>query len=81
MRSAEGGEEIVKTYLVGDVDCRNTKTPLVPVSTKNVVISDGEIEQMTGRDARRVVIIVFRPGSPLPAELVCSSRARNKRSF
>jgi hypothetical protein len=38
MRSAEGGQEIIKRYFVCHIDRSETKAPLVSVSTKYVVI-------------------------------------------
>jgi hypothetical protein len=43
-RPAEGGEKVVECRLVGDVDRRETQTPLVAFPMKEVVISYAEIE-------------------------------------
>jgi hypothetical protein len=36
--------------------------PFVPVAVKNVVMTQGEVEQMTGLNALRIVVIILRSG-------------------
>jgi hypothetical protein len=62
MRAAERGQEVVQRYLVGQVDDREACAPPVFVIMKEVVISDGRIEQVARSDARRVFIVIFCPG-------------------
>ena len=63
VRAAEGGEEVVERVLVGQIDDRELRAPLVPVAMEDVVVAHGEIEEAAGSDARRIVVVVFRPGS------------------
>src|ERR1700733_3936537 len=58
--SAEGGEEVVQRVLVGDVDGSQAETPFVPVAIEEVVLADGGVEQAPFRNARRVMVVVFR---------------------
>jgi len=58
VRAAEGGQEIVDRRLVGQVNDRESQTPLVAVTAKKVVLADADIKQVAGFDARRVVVRV-----------------------
>lgn len=42
--SAEGREEIVKRFLISQVDNRHASAPFVFVAVKNVVVADGGVE-------------------------------------
>ena len=42
MRSAKRREEVIQRILVGDVDSRQSQTPLVRVAVEEVVVADGE---------------------------------------
>ena len=57
--SAERGQEIVERNLVGYVDRCQPKAPLVLVTTKNVVISHGNVEQVTSGNTGRVLVIIL----------------------
>jgi hypothetical protein len=61
--SAEGGEEVVQGYTVGYVDGRELQAPFVFVTVEEVVVSHGNIEEMTWRDASGVVIGIVGAGS------------------
>src|ERR1700751_962725 len=65
MRAAEGGKEVVEGLFVRQIDHRESKTDLVLLrfEMKQVVIADAQIKQMTGQDARRIVVVVFGSGS------------------
>jgi len=57
--AAECREEVVERFLVGQIDNRKAQAPLVVVPVKQVVVADGEVEQIPGLDARRIMVIVF----------------------
>lgn len=60
VRAAKRGQEIVERNLVGDVYGRQPEAPLVLVSAKNVVVSHCDVEQVTRRNTRWIVIIILR---------------------
>jgi hypothetical protein len=60
--SAEGRQEIVECYFVRQIYHRYAGAPFVPVTVKNVVMTQGEVEQMTGLNALRIVVIILRFG-------------------
>ena len=62
MRAAEGGEEVVHGILVADVDCCKARTPLVAVSVEQIVVPDGNVKQIAPGNARRIAIVILRPG-------------------
>src|ERR1700756_4170671 len=55
--AAKGRQEIVKRNFVGDIDRGYTKAPLVLVAMKDIVLSDGNVEQVARRNTRRIVIV------------------------
>jgi len=61
VRATEGGKEVVERVLVSDIDGSQGKTPSVMIAFEQVVVTDGNIEQAAGRDARRPVVIIFSP--------------------
>ena len=60
MSSAERGQEVVESLLVGQVYGGELQAHLVAVSVKQVVVSHSEVEKMAGRNTGWIVIIVFR---------------------
>ena len=83
--STERGNKVVERFFVRQVDDRETETPLISVAVvKKVILPNGQVEQVPGRDARRLVVVVFRPGRwygyQRRAELRCRARrdASNK---
>ncbi len=63
VRAAEGGEEVVQGVLVGDVDGGEAQAPAaVLFAAEEVVLSDGEIEEVAWSDARRVLVVVLGVG-------------------
>jgi hypothetical protein len=59
VRAAEGGEEVIESIIVRDVNKGQLTTPLVLVTVKEVVISYRKVEQVSGPDAGWIVIVVF----------------------
>ncbi len=59
MGSAESRQEVVERSLIGEIDYRETKTPFVTITMKQIVISHSSIEKAAGLDARRIVVVVF----------------------
>jgi hypothetical protein len=62
MRSAEGGEKIVKRHLVGHVDDCEARAPSAPISVKQIVITDRNVEQIPRLDALGIVIVILLSG-------------------
>ncbi len=48
--ATEGREEIVKSVFVGQINDRQLGTPRILFPPKQVVVAEGEIKQMPGRD-------------------------------
>jgi hypothetical protein len=40
---------------------RELEAPFVLVTTENVIVPDGQVEEIAGSDARRILVIVRRP--------------------
>src|SRR4029077_17348282 len=59
--SAEGGIEIVKGELVGQVYDRKAQAPLVTVCMENVIVAHADVKQVAGRDSLRVLVVILRP--------------------
>src|SRR5580698_7232153 len=59
MRAAEGGEEIVEHVIVREVHRGELQADFVLVAVQQVVFSDGGVEEMARRDARRVVVVIL----------------------
>ncbi len=62
MRSAERGKEIVECLFVRQIDNFQAGAPLIPVGIKQVVISQGDVEQVARLNSLRIVVVIFRPG-------------------
>jgi len=61
VRAAEGRKEVVQHVVVGQVDDRELRAPLIPFTVKKIVVAQGEIEEAARPDALRIVIVIFRP--------------------
>ncbi len=59
VRSAKRGEKVVERFLVGDIDDRHSRAPPKAIAVKQVVVSQGNVEQIARRDAWRVLVIVL----------------------
>ena len=62
VRSAEGGEEVVKRVFVGDVDGGQAEAPFVAVAVEEVVLADGCVEEVPRCNAGRVLVVIFGTG-------------------
>ena len=60
VRPAEGGEEIVKCFLVGEVNDGHACTPSEAIAVKQIVVAHRDVKQVAWRDARRIEIVVLR---------------------
>ena len=60
MCSAEGRQEIVKRHLVREVGHRKSECHLVALGAKQVVGSEGDVKQIPGFHAVRIMVVVFR---------------------
>ena len=63
MRTAKCREEIIQRVLIGEVDDFDTRTPLIAIAVKDIVMPDGQVKKIAGRDARRIMVVVFRSRS------------------
>ncbi len=59
MSAAEGGEKVVKRIVVGQVDYGKLSTPTILVSVEEIILTQREIEEISRRDAGRIVIVVL----------------------
>ena len=59
MGSAEGGEEVVESVLVGQVQYREREVGPVAVAMEQVVPAEREVEHMSRVDARRIPVVVL----------------------
>ena len=59
VRATEGRKKIVERNFVRDIDGCETKAPLVLVAPEKVVVTNGDVEQVAGSDARRILIIIL----------------------
>src|SRR5215472_1152152 len=59
--AAEGGQKIVEGVLVGQIDRGQDETDLVALAAQQVVVSNGEIKQVSWLDARGILVVVLRP--------------------
>ena len=59
VRAAEGGKKVVERILVSDINCGQCETPFVALAFEQVVITEGNIEQATMRDARWIMVVIF----------------------
>ena len=62
VRPAEGRNEIVECVLVRHIDGSQCKTPFVTFSFEQVVVAHRYIKEVTRRDSRRIMIVVFCSG-------------------
>ena len=62
VRPAEGREKVIQCQFVGDVDGGKRETPFVTFAFKQVVVTHRNIEQVTRRNARRIVVVIFGSG-------------------
>src|ERR1035438_1367948 len=60
MRPAERRKKVVERILVGHIDGRQAQTHPVLVALEYVVVPDRYIEQVSRRDARRILVVVLR---------------------
>src|SRR6202161_601953 len=59
VRAAECGEEVVQSVFVGKVHDGEAEAPLVAIAVEEVVVADGQVEQVPRSDARRILVVVF----------------------
>lgn len=62
MRSAERRQKVVESNIIGQVDDREPQAPLIMVAVKQIVVTGANVEQVSRRDSRGIVIVVFRSG-------------------
>src|SRR5271154_6640839 len=66
VRAAEGGEEVIESVLVGDVDACETEAPFVFIAIEEIVLADRGVEEAALLNAWRVLVVVL------------STRSRNR---
>jgi hypothetical protein len=62
VRAAECGKEVVQGVLIGQIDRGKLKADLVLVPVKHIVVSDGNIEEVTWINSLRVTVGILFPG-------------------
>src|SRR6516165_7554352 len=60
VRPAERGEEVVKRFLVGEVDQGHASAPPKAIPVKQVVVADCDVEQIPRSYTRRVLVVILR---------------------
>ena len=60
--SAECRQKVIKSVIVGQIDCGQLNADFVSVTVKQVVVSDGNIEKIPGDDTGWILIVVLRFG-------------------
>src|ERR1700733_13781377 len=60
MRSTKRRKKIVERLFVRQIDHRQAGAYLVPVAVKNVVMPHGNVEEVPGCNARRIVVVILR---------------------
>src|SRR5882672_2500081 len=58
--TAKGGKEIVEGDLVGNVNGCQAQAPLVAVLAEQVVVSQTNVKEISGSNARRIVVVIRR---------------------
>ena len=79
MGSAKRRNEVVKRVLVRQIDNFQTGAPFIPVRMEQVIVSDGDIEEIALCDARRVVIVVLSAGGGYADEIRTILRLPRRR--
>lgn len=62
VRPAEGRKEVIQRQFVCDVNGGKRKTPFVTFAFEQVIVAYCNIEQVTRRNARRIVVVIFGSG-------------------
>ena len=60
MRSTKRRKKIVERVIIGQVNGRQLHTYFTFVAVKQIVVSDGEIENIPRGDTRRIAVIILR---------------------
>ena len=77
VRPAEGGEEIVERFFVGHVNDGDAGAPSESITMKQVVVANGNVEEIARCDARRILVVILRAiGWNLDTRGACSGRSR-----
>src|ERR1700730_5446466 len=62
VRATECGKEVVQRVVIGQIDRGKLKADLVLVPVKHIVVSDGNIEEMTWSNSLRVTVGILFSG-------------------
>src|ERR1035437_10175427 len=54
--SAEGGEEVIQGFLVGQIDHRQASAPFISIAVEDVVVADGGVEKVARGDTGWIVV-------------------------
>ena len=79
MGAAEGGEEVVKSVFVGDVDGGEVEIDFVALFVEDVFLAEGEVEEVAGGDAGRILVVVLGSGRG-DVDRAMTSTARERRT-
>src|ERR1700680_3968997 len=66
--ATECGKEVVQRVLIGQIDRGKLQADLVLVPVKHVVVSEGNIEEMTRSNSLRVAVGILFPGRRYPQQ-------------
>src|SRR5271166_4946458 len=61
MGAAEGGQEVIQGVFVGYVGGLQLELPAQMIGVKEIVGTDGDIEHISGRNARRIGVLIEGP--------------------
>jgi Tol biopolymer transport system component len=59
VRAAERRKEVIQRRFVGHIDGGQRKTQFVMIPLEQVVVADRDVEQVTGRDTRWIVVVIL----------------------
>ena len=62
VRTAEGGQEIVNSCFVGEVDDGKSQTPFVTITVEEIVVANRKIKEISRLNAWRILVVVFGSG-------------------
>ena len=57
--AAECGEKVIQRMGIGDVDGGDLRAPSKSIPMEQIIVPDGDVEEMPWRDARRIAIVIL----------------------
>ena len=62
MRTTECRQKIIERSLIGDIEGCELEGCFQPFRVEEVICANTKVEQVTGGDTRRIVVVIFRTG-------------------